>query len=70
MIKEVLGQMYEACHNSYGESNDFQVARIFFGTDDNNEAEEILNAAVTAETEAAFKSGFYAAVSLLMGGVK
>lgn len=30
MIKEVLGQMYEACHNSYGESNDFQVARIFF----------------------------------------
>lgn len=68
MNKEILLDLYAHYHLIFGKTSAYEKAEETFCTD--SDKESVLIDALVAETERAFESGFYAAVSLLMGGAK
>lgn len=74
MKDEIFEAMYEEVHGGFGGTSEYQNAEaVFCGgstLEKNNENFDLFAGAVNAECKQAFRSGFYAAVSILMGGAK
>lgn len=74
MKDEIFEAMYEEVYGGFGGTSEYQKAETVFCDSSTlekcNENFDLFTGAVNAECKQAFRSGFYAAVSLLMGGVQ
>lgn len=72
MKDEIFEVMYEEVYGGFGGTSEYKKAESVFcdgsTVEQRNENFDLFSSAVDAECEQAFRSGFYAAVSLLMGG--
>ena len=74
MKEEIFEAMYQETHNGIGGTSEYEKAEAVFcesmTNEENNNNFVLLMGAVNAECKQAFRSGFYAAIALLTGGVK
>ncbi len=74
MKDEIFEVMYGEAHDGFGGTTEYQNAEAVFcdglTVAESDKKFDLFVGAVNAECKQAFRSGFYAAVSLLMGGAK
>lgn len=74
MKDEIFEMMYQEVHGGIYSTLEYEKAEETFCTSQTNEEFEkkfdLLMSAVSSECRLAFRSGFYAAVSILIGGAK
>lgn len=74
MKDEIFEAMYHEVYGGFGCTSEYKKAESVFcdssTLEKSNENFDLFASAVNAECKQAFRSGFYAAVSLLMGGAK
>lgn len=67
MTEEILLALYNEYHKNFGSTLEYQEAEeTLCDINSSDGRAELFVAAVSAETELAFKSGFYAAINLLI----
>lgn len=74
MKEKFFEAMYEEVYDGFGDTLEYENAKAAFCDNvqlgESNQNFDLLVGAVNAECKQAFRSGFYVAVSILMGGVQ